>query len=165
MAASFRAVLTDARASAVPQVRERPSAAAIWALGRIEARRMVLHPSFYIGIAFGVLMLRGAFGADGTGFDLAASVAWLTGGALLGLLVGTVLTANVAAIRAHRDHVQELFGALPAPPETRTAGALAGLVLGPVAVSVVLAAMAPWTFGINEDIAPNIDLFLVIRSR
>ena len=163
MATSFRTVLTDARATAIPHARGRPSAAGIWALGRIEARRMLLHPSFLIGMAFGVLMLRGAFGADGTGFDLAANLAWLTGGALLGLFVATVLTANVAAIRPHRDHMQELFGALPAPPETRTAGVFAGLLLGPVAVSVVIAAIASWTFGINEEIAPNIDLFLVIQ--
>jgi hypothetical protein len=164
MATSFRTVLTDARASTIPHVRGRPSAAGIWALGRIEARRMLLHPSFWLGMAFGVLMLRGAFGADGTSFDLAANLAWLTGGALLGLFVATVLTANVAAIRPHRDHVQELFGALPAPRETRTAGLFAGLLLGPVAVSLVLTAMAAWTLRTNDEIAPNIDLFLVMQA-
>lgn len=163
MVTSFRSVLTDARASAIPLARGRPSAVGIWALGRIEARRMLLHPSFLIGMAFGLLVLRGAFGSGGTSFGVAENLAWLIGGALMGLLVATVLTANVAALRTHRDHVQELLGALPAPPEARTAGLFAGLLLGPVAVSVVLAAMASWALRTNEDIAPYIDLFLAMQ--
>lgn len=163
MAMSLRTALTDARSSAIPHASSSPSIAGVWALGRIEARRMLLHPSFLIGMAFGLLMLRGAFGAGGTELGLAESLAWLVGGILIGTLLGTVLTANVAALRPRRDHMQELFGALPAPPETRTVGVFAGLLLGPVTVSIVLTAVAWWVFRTNEDVAPSVDLFLAVQ--
>lgn len=163
MVASLRTVWTDARASAIPQAQGRPSAVGIWALGRIEARRMLLHPSFLIGTAFGLLVIRGAVGSMGGGFDLAKNLAWLVGGALIGVFVATVLTANVAALREHRDHMKELFGALPAPAEARTAGLFVGLLLGPVAVSVVLTAAGVWAFRINDEIAASMDLFLVAQ--
>lgn len=159
MAVSLRTALTDARASAIPDALVRPSMAGVWALGRIEARRMLLHPSFLIGIAFALFIIRGAFGSAGDQFDLA----WLFGGILVGMLVGTVLSANVAALRPRRDQMQELFGALPAPPETRTVGVLAGLLLGPVALSIVLTAAGWWILQTDENIGPNIDLFLAAQ--
>lgn len=164
MVASLRTVWTDARASAIPQARGRPSAVGIWALGRIEARRMLLHPSFLISVAFGLLMLRGVLGAGvGGNVGLVKSLSWLVGGCLIGLFLGTILTTNVAALRPHRDHVQELFGALPAPPEARTAGVFAGLLLGPVALSTVLMVIAWWVFRANTDLASSIDLFLAMQ--
>src|SRR5215211_2976774 len=108
MATSLRTALTDARASAIPHASARPSTVGIWALGRIEARRMLLHPSFLIGTAFGLLILRGAIGSGGSP-DMAENLTWLVGGTLIGMLVGTILTANVAALRPHRDRMQELF--------------------------------------------------------
>jgi hypothetical protein len=120
---------------------------------------MLLHPSFLIGIAFALFVMRGAFGSGGNQLD----PAWLVGGILVGMLVGTVLSANVAALRPRRDRMQELFGALPAPPETRTVGVLAGLLLGPVAVSIVLTAAGWWAFQTDEDIGPNIDFFLAVQ--
>jgi hypothetical protein len=163
MAASFRAALTDARASAVPRVSVRPSAVSVWALGRVEARRMLLHPAFLIGTAFGLLAMRGAIGGGGAARGLAENLTWLVGGLLIGMFVGTVLTANVAALRPRRDHVQELFGALPAPLEARTAGVFAGLLMGPVAVSFVLTVIAWWVFKANQDVASDTDLFLGIQ--
>ena len=77
--------------------------------------------------------------------------------------MGTVLTSNVAALRARRDHVSELFGAVPAPPETRTAGLFAGLVMGPVALSVVLTALGWWAFRRHDDIGPYLDPFLAVQ--
>ncbi|HEY6567940.1 MAG TPA: hypothetical protein VI341_10530 [Actinomycetota bacterium] len=163
MATSLRTALTDARASAIPHTQGHPSAPGVWALGRIEARRMLLHPSFLIATAFGLFLIRGLAGTMGGGFDLAETLAWLVGGALIGVFVGTVLTANVAALRQHRDHTQELFGALPAPPESRTASVFVGLLLGPVAFSVVLTVMASWAFRINDDMAASMDLFLAVQ--
>jgi hypothetical protein len=159
MATSLRAALTDARASAIPQASVRPSVAGVWALGRIEARRMLLHPSFLIGIAFALFIIRGAFGSGGSQLNLA----WLVGGILVGTLASTVLSANVAALRPRRDHVEEVFGALPAPPETRTAGVFAGLLLGPVAISILLTVLAWRVFQANEDIGPYLDLFLAVQ--
>lgn len=164
MVMSLRAALTDARASAIPHAPSRASMAGVWALGRIEARRMLLHPSYLVAIAFGLLLVRGAFGAGGTRLSLAESLAWLAGGILIGMLMGTVLTANVAASRPRRDHMRELFGGLPAPPETRTAGLFVGLLLGPVAVSIVLTAVASWwILRTDGGIAPYVDLFLVVQ--
>lgn len=159
MATSLRDALVDSRASAIPQASVRPSVAGVWALGRIEARRMLLHPSFLIGVAFALFVMRGASGSEGTRLD----PAWLLGGILVGMLVGTVLSANIAALRPRRDQMQELFGALPAPPETRTVGVLAGLLLGPVAISIVLAAVGWWALRMDENIGPDIDLFLAMQ--
>ena len=163
MATSLRAALEDARASGIPHASARPSVAGVWALGRIEARRMLLHPSFLIGTAFALFIMRGAFGSGGTQMDLRENLAWVIGGILVGVLVGTVLTTDIAAMRPRRDQTQELFGALPAPPETRTVGVFAGLLLGPVTVSIVLTACAWWAFRSNENIGPHIDLFLAVQ--
>lgn len=163
MAISLRTALTDARAERVPHAVVRPSVAGVVALGRIEARHLLLHPSFPIGTAFGLLILRGAIGAGGTGLSLKENVAWLVASLLFGTLVGTVLSSNVAALRARRDHVSDLFGAVPAPPETRTAGLLAGLVLGPVALSVVLTALGWWAFRRHDEIGPYLDLFFAVQ--
>jgi hypothetical protein len=163
MAMSLRSAWIDARASAVPQARVNPSAAGIWAVGRIEARRMLLHPAFLIGAAFGVLMLRGAFGIEEGGMSLSDNIAWIVSGLLLGSFMGTVLTANVAALRSRRDHTRELFGAFPAPPETRTAGLFVGLALGPVLASIVLVALAWLPLRAHPDIGPHVDLFLAVQ--
>jgi hypothetical protein len=163
MATALRAALDESRASGIPHASARPSVAGVWALGRIEARRMLLHPSFLIGTAFGLLILRGAFGSGGTQMDLGENLAWVIGGILVGMLIGTVLTTNIAAMRPRRDDTQALFGALPAPPETRTVGIVAGLLLGPVTVSVLLTACAWWAFRSNENIGPDIDLFLAVQ--
>jgi hypothetical protein len=134
--------------------------AAVVALARIEAKRMLLHPAFLIGVAFALLILRGAFGRGGT---LVQNLAWLIGGFMFGGVVGTIFTANVAALRPRRDHVRELFGALPAPPETRTAGLFAGLLCGPVAVATLLTLLGWVVFRAYDKTAPEIDLFLAVQ--
>jgi hypothetical protein len=160
MATALRAALEDARASGIPHASARPSVSGVWALGRIEARRMLLHPSFLIGTAFALFIMRGAMGSGGTQMD---NVAWVLGGILVGVLVGTVLTTNIAAMRPRRDQTQELFGALSSPPETRTVGVFAGLLLGPVTMSLLLTACAWWAFRSDEHIGPSIDLFLAVQ--
>jgi hypothetical protein len=155
MVMSLRAALTDSRASAIPHTSVRPSAASIWALGRIETKRMLLHPAFLMGLAFPVLLLRALIGGRGT----VPTFAGLLGGLLLGMFFSTVLTSNIAALRPHRDHVQELFGALPAPPETRTAGVFVGLLVGPVAISILLTVLGWMALRTNLSIGPKLDLF------
>ena len=159
MAMSLRTALTDSRASAIPHASVRPSAASVLALGRIETKRMLLHPAFLVGMAFPVLLARGLIGGRGTVPTLSMVIV----GLLLGLLIGTVLTANIAALRPRRDHVQELFGALPAPPETRTAGVFVGLLLGPVAISSLLTVLGWMLFRTDPKIGPHLDLFLVVQ--
>lgn len=137
MATALRSAIDDARASAIPSSEANPAAAVVRSLGRIEARKMVLHPVFPLTIAFGLLLSRGLIGSGGEDF---VSV-WLLGAATVGILIGVVLTTNVAALRARRDGVDELYGSLPAPPEARTAGLLAGLLIGPGALAVLVAAL------------------------
>lgn len=164
MATSLRAALADVRASSVPAASSRPSFAGVFALGRIEARKMLKHPAFWIGLAFCLLLFRGAIGAEAeTTFEV--NVAWLVGGLLIGLLVGTILTTNVAALRPRRDHMREVYGSLPSPPETRTAGLFTGLLLGPVLISVVLTALGWWVFKRipNIENPDDIDGFLAVQ--
>ncbi len=163
MATSLRTVISDSRSSSIPLASARPSVSAIWALGRIEARRMLLHPSFLIGMAFGLFILRGALGASPGGGTLIQNVRWLMLGALVGLLLGSILSANVAALRARRSGVQELFGALPAPPETLTAGLFTGLLVGPVMLAAVLTSLGWLAFRSDADIGPHLDLFLAVQ--
>jgi len=164
MATALRSALTDARSSAIPQATVRPSAASIRAIGRIEARKMLLHPSFLIGTAFGLLIMRGAIGGSGSpDIGLMENLRWLALGCLTGLIVATVLTANVAALRSRRSGTQELFGSLPAPPETLTGGLLTGVLLGPVLIATLLTALGWLVFRSDPDIAPYMNLFLAVQ--
>lgn len=163
MATALRSVLTDARSSAIPQASVRPSAAGIWAIGRIEARKMLLHPSFLIGMAFGLFILRGASGSGVNHLSLIETVQWLVLGSLAGLVIGAVLSANVATVRPRRSGVHELFGSLPAPPETLTGGVLAGLLVGPVLLATLLTALGWLAFRSDPDIAPHLDVYLAVQ--
>jgi hypothetical protein len=163
MAIALRSALTDARSSAIPHAAVRPSTAGIWAIGRIEARKMLLHPSFMIGTAFGLLIMRGAIGSGGNDIGLIENVQWLMLGALAGLVLATVLSANIAALRPRRSGTQELFGSLPAPPETLTVGLLAGVLLGPALIATVLTAVGWFAFRSEPDIGPHINVFLAVQ--
>lgn len=144
MAVSVRAALADARASQVPAAAVRPNPAAMFALGRIEARKMLLHPSYWVAIPVLIFFARGLAGGGGMGGGKEEAVAILLAGLLVAILMGTILTANVAAVRQKRDHVGELFGSLPAPPEARTGGLFVGLLLGPLAVSLGITTIGWW---------------------
>ncbi|MDP9185071.1 MAG: hypothetical protein M3O29_05330 [Actinomycetota bacterium] len=163
MATAIRSAITDARSSAIPPATVLPAPAGVWALGRIEARRMLLHPSFLVGLAFGLFILRGAVGSGETGVTVMENVRWLILGSFAGLLVATVLSTNVAALRPRRSGVRELFGSLPAPAETLTAGLFAGLLLGPVLIAVFLTAAGWWAFRGDPDIGPHLDLYLAVQ--
>ena len=164
MATSLRTTLADAKASRVPTASAETSVAGVWALGRIECRKMVTHPALWIGMAFAVLLLRGVIGA-GAVDDFWESAAWVMGSVLFGLIIGTILTANVAALRPRRDHMKELYGSLPSPPEARTAGVFTGLMLGPVLISLVLTALGWWVFKHIPNIEDRyaIDGFLAVQ--
>jgi len=163
MAASLREAVTNVRASSIPHAAVRPSTAGVWAMGRIEARKMLLHPSFLIGMGFGLFILRGATGSGGAEITLAKNLQWLVMGSLAGLALGAVLSANTAALRPRRSGVQELFGSMPAPPESVTAGVAAGLVLGPVLLAVCLTVAGWFAFRSDPDVGPYLDLYLAVQ--
>ena len=163
MAASLRTAIDGARASAVPSSVSLPRVRVVMALARIEARKMIRHPAFLLTMAFGLLLLRGAIGVAAGDGGLIVNLAWLTAGIAVGSLIGAVLTANVAALRARRDHLLELFGSLPSPAEARTAGVLGGVLFGLGGLGVVIAGLA-W-FGLDrfEDTTSEADLFLAVQ--
>jgi len=163
MAASLRTAIDGARASAVPSSVSLPRARVVMALARIEARKMIRHPAFLLTMAFGLLLLRGAIGVGAGDGGLIVNLVWLTAGIAVGSLIGAALTANVAALRARRDHLLELFGSLPSPAEARTAAVLGGVLFGLGGLGVVIAGLA-W-FGLDrfEDTASETDLFLAMQ--
>ncbi len=166
MAASFRTVFADARSSRVPAAIARPTAAGVVALGRIEARKMLLHPTFWVTVGLSLLLVRGAVGGGGGDASVGVNVPLVLAGLLVGLLFGTVLTANVAALRPRRDHMRELFGSVPSPPETRTVGLFAGLLFGPCLISVLFTAIGWWaiTHITDPNINPEeVDWFFVVQ--
>ena len=162
MAVSLRAMVDDVRASAIPTSSSLPRGRVVLAVARIEAWQMLRHPSFPLTIAFGLLLFRGAIGI-GSGGGSMLNLAWLFGGVAVGSLIGAVLTSNVAALRGRRDHLLELFGSLPSPPEARTAGVLAGIVLGLGSLSVVIGALAWLVLERTADMAAGADLFLAVQ--
>ncbi len=162
MAASMRTAIDDARASAVPSSATMPQLGVVLALARIEARQMLRHPAFLLATGLGLLLIRGAVGLGSQG-DLTANLAWLFGGLAVGSLIGGVLTANVAALRARRDHLVELFGSLPSPAEARTAGVLTGLLIGLGGLAVVVAGIAWVLFERIDATARATDLFLAVQ--
>jgi hypothetical protein len=165
MATSLRTTLADARASRVPAGIVRPSLASVLAIGRVETRKVLLHPAFWVPLLACLLLVRGLAGGSGEA-SAGQNVSLLLVGLLVGLLFGTVLSVNVAAQRARRDHLRELFGSLPAPPETRTDGLLVGLLLGPFLVSILFTAVGWWaaTHLADPDINPEeVDWFLLVQ--
>jgi hypothetical protein len=166
MAASLRTVLADARASRVPAGIAQPSVSGVAAIARVEARKLLQHPSFWVTVGACFLLVRGLAGGVESDGPVGVNVSFLLAGVLVGLLFGTVLSANVAALRPRRDHLGELFGSLPSPPETRTAGLLAGLLMGPFLCSIVFTALGWWaaTHIADPRIHPEeVDWFLVVQ--
>ena len=159
MAASLRTAIDHAQASAVPASSARPNGGVVVALGRIEMKQLVRHPAFWLSIVFALLLFRGAIGAgDETGPTL--NLAWLVGGIAIGSLIASVLTSNVASLRARRDGLAELFGSLPSPPEARTAGLLFGIIFGLGGLAAVVGAVAWVVFERLGDLRDASDLFL-----
>lgn len=161
MAASVRTAIDDARASAVPSAGTRPTVGVVFALGRIEAKHLLRHPVFWLSSAFSLLLLRGAVGqVEGGG--ITPNLTWLVGGVAIGVLMSSVLTANVAGLRPRRDHMRELYGSMPAPAEALTAGLLAGIVLGLGTLAVIMAGLS-WLVleQAERDLREFVDVFMV----
>lgn len=164
MSTALRSVISGARSGArsgaMPSAEARPAATTVFELGRVEARRLIRHPSFWLGPIFGLLLLRGAIGAS-TERSLILNVGWLVGGSALSLLVSAVLSANVAALRNRRDRTGELFGSLPSPPEARTLGLLTGIVVGPGTIALLVAAASWAAFSRIDDLTDLAEPFVV----
>ncbi|MBW3652256.1 MAG: hypothetical protein KY433_01430 [Actinobacteria bacterium] len=116
--------------------------AAVFALARIEGRRLIGHPIFVAGIVLSVAFTLSLASAANVGGDYFA----LLGPTLLPLGLATLVVSNLAALRWRRGGTAELYRALAAPPHARTLAHLLALAW-PTAVAAVLVAAAFAWFG------------------
>lgn len=107
------------------------------ALARIEGRRLLRHPAFIAGvllsIAFVVFYLSNP--------DPRSLGMLVSGYAVLPLAAGTLIAANLGALRSRRDNTDELYASLPRRRAARTAGQLMALAWT-LPVSALLVASA-----------------------
>lgn len=91
------------------------TAGTVRALARIEGPRLLRHPAFVAGAAlsllFSIMMVRDNVGGA---YQL------LMGAGVIPLAAGTLLAANLAALRSLRSETTELHGPLPARPLAMT---------------------------------------------
>lgn len=159
MLAQTRAMAREARAVAIPSSHVDISPRTVVALATIETRRILLHPAF-LG-AMGLLAVFGFVVVGGRGS--AGHPELLAVGLGIGIAAGGLLSTNLAAQRARRDHVLELYGSLPSPPEARTAGVLTGALFGPVLISAVVSAAGVVLLRSDENIGRYVDLALGVQ--
>jgi hypothetical protein len=126
------------------------------AVARVEARRLLLHPSFLIGTALTIAMVdAAAYTNILPEVDSAAVIALV----LMGW--SALIATNLAALRSRRDGTDELFGSLPTSATVRTTGHLvSGLAAVPVAV-LVLGGYVAWVMSNGGIGSPNVAELLV----
>ncbi|MDP9327078.1 MAG: hypothetical protein M3P10_02600 [Actinomycetota bacterium] len=159
MLAQTRAMAREARAVAIPSSHVGISPRTVVALARTEARRILLHPAFLGSMGLFTLFVFAVVGGGGS----AMQPGMLALGLGVGIAAGGLLSTNLAAQRARRDHVLELYGSLPSPPEARTAGVLAGALLGPVLISAVATVAGAVLLRSDENIGKYVDLALGVQ--
>ncbi|WP_306206403.1 hypothetical protein [Actinoplanes sp. RD1] len=109
---------------------------AIGQLGAVEARRMLRHPAYFIGLLLPASFAIAAIVNDETGPP------WNFAFVLLFLMVTlvyapvTVVAANRVAGATYRRRVRDPFDCTPLGDRQRTAAAVVGLLRGPVAVGL-----------------------------
>lgn len=105
-------------------------------LARIEGSRLVRHPVFLLGLVLTALYLA----ADARDGNPQANFL-LDGIEFLPLAAGTLIAANLAALRSRRDGTDELYASLPHPRASRITGQLLALAWTlPVSALVVTTA-------------------------
>jgi len=114
----------------------RTRAAVVRALTPTEARRLIRHPSFLIGVVLAVLLIRTAASGNILS-DADADVAL----GLVPLAWATMIATNLSTLRGRRDGTGELFESAPSSPAVRT---LAHLLSGWVAVGAGAIVLLGW---------------------
>lgn len=112
------------------------SAETVRALARIEGPRLLRHPAFVAGAALAVL-----FSMMMVRDNVGGAYQLLMGAGLVPLAAGTLLAANLAALRSLRSDTVELQGALPARPLAMTLAHLLSLAWA-VAAGIAFVATA-----------------------
>lgn len=130
----------------------RRGAPVVRALSRFEARRLLRHPSFIIGVALAVLLIRTA----ASGNILTEADADVVLG-LVPLAWATMIATNLAALRSRRSGTEELYGSVPTPPAARTGSQLLAGSVAAVAGAVILMGwlVLEWRSGISVG-TPNV---------
>jgi hypothetical protein len=109
-------------------------------LGGVEARRMVRHPAYPVGLVYVAVFLVAAL----TGDDVApwANTAYITVFLCLFLIYApvTIIVANRIAAATYRRRVREVLDGTPVQSRERTVGVMLGLLRGPVLVGLAGAA-------------------------
>jgi hypothetical protein len=119
-----------------------PSTGSAWrsvaALARVEARALLRHPLFVAGAGFVLLgvtkFVRRATSATRITWN---DDAWTVSAGFVVLAMLTMIAANFAALRDHREHIVEQQASLPLEAPQR----LAGLLLATAAPATVAAVM------------------------
>lgn len=105
-------------------------------LARADARRLLRHPSFLVGVALTPLMLWAAIGseADRSWWMVSTSAAL----ALVPLGWATIIAVNLVALQARRTGADELLSAAPAPQPVRSAALLVSAVPAALVAAVLV---------------------------
>ena len=106
------------------------------ALARVEARCLLRHPVFLVGVLLTAVIVVPNASSNGQ-----AQLFLLLGGGVLPLAAGTFIAANLAALRSRRDGTDELFGALPRRGSARTAAQLLAVTVAAPVALILLGAM------------------------
>lgn len=140
------ALATPARARSAAVTAGPPSRhPGLWALTRVEGRRLVLHPLFLLGVAFSVLLFVTTDSQSVDRYQDPAGFAFQAPG----IALWTFLVAFLAAQRARRDAAEDLYGSVPVPTRRRTAAVL--LSLGYAAAATALVTAAAWLVMVGPD--------------
>jgi hypothetical protein len=123
-----RAAAREMRSRAIPHTVGSPPLRVVLALAWVEARKMLRHPAYPLGLGIAVVLVGLPRGGS-------IKIEFLMMGLGLSLVLGSLFAANLGALRSRRDGTDELFGSAPAPLAARTAGHLAAVAVGPVAVT------------------------------
>lgn len=140
------ALATPARARSAAVTAGLPSRhPGLWALTRVEGRRLVLHPLFLLGVAFSVLLFVTTDSQSVDRYQDPAGFAFQQPG----IAMWTFLVAFLAAQRARRDAADDLYGSVPVPTRRRTAAVL--LSLGYAAAATALVTATAWLVMVGPD--------------
>ncbi|MFR9796324.1 hypothetical protein ACL02U_10530 [Streptomyces sp. MS06] len=117
------------------------SRAAILALARVEARRLLMHPAVLAGFALfvGPWLYQSVTGDRGHRYPVLQDASWSSQLLLLLPAAGVAIAASLGALREHRHGVTEQFGVQVLTPGARTAAHLLALA-PPVLVAAFLSA-------------------------
>jgi hypothetical protein len=120
----------------------------VWQLGRVEARRLLVHPAYLLAVAPAIIAPVAGTAAGQRGSPWLVAYVALSLSTCLFYPLMTLVAAYRVAASTHRANVRDPFAATPMADRPRTLAVIAGVVRGPVLVGVLgmalLDVMAPF---------------------